>query len=89
MGNELKIVPGGGNLAEIAHSRSNTTGTNRMSGPKTGSDQISLSRLYTAVQSNEAAMRLQNLELQVSKLTYRIPAEDISNSIISENLIAA
>jgi hypothetical protein len=89
MGDEMKILPGGCHLSAVASSRTKHANAEKPIQSKASSDQVSLSRLYTAIHSNEAALRLQSLELQVSQHSYWIPAMDISRSLINENLIAA
>ncbi len=89
MGDEMKVLPGGCHVPAVASSRTKHVRAQIPLPDKGSSDQISLSRLYTAIQSNEAAVRLQSLELQVSQRSYWIPPLDISRSLISENLIAA
>jgi hypothetical protein len=89
MGDEMKILPGGCHLSAVASSRTTRAKAERPPRNKAASDQVSLSRLYTAIRSNEAALRLQSLELQVSRHSYWLPALDISRTLINENLIAA
>lgn len=89
MGREFKIVPG--RREAIAPTASIGPGPHSVqpSPLENVSDQVSLSRLYTAIQSSETAHRLQTLTIQVSQRSYWIPATEIGRSLIIESQIAA
>ncbi len=87
MGDDMKILSGGFQKP-VEPSRIGRTGTaQHTSVTAAASDQVSLSRLYSAIKSSETALRLQTLSLQVNQRTYWIPAHQISGSLLTENMI--
>jgi hypothetical protein len=89
MGREFRIVPGRREAIVPVASIGPGLHAVRPSPLENVSDQVSLSRLYTAVQSSETAHRLHTLGIQVAQRTYWIPATEIGRSLILESQIAA
>ena len=92
MGSELKIIRGSlsaGRCTESAKTGAIPAAAVQPSITGIQSDQVSLSKLYHAIQSSAATILLQSLELQIGQRTYLIPAMEISRSLVREHLRVA